>query len=337
MDFTITNKMTGEVIHEESFENVRKAGLGSPTFLYNGNSLEEDVDFYDQLLLTPSKLSLANNTQYTATITGYVDYKDGIVPNNTYSFDFRIDNECSVLTKVEYRTEIERDDKENPIHTYMDMYVYDNQYAAAVLPCFITGENENATLQMLTSHAIPVRGERRSVTKVSWDITEYLDYADENYDFFFIQLTDYALNTSMFAVTLPRDVTDVQLKETELTLSVGELYEVTPVVTPDDQWTDGFVWSSSNENVVKVQDGEIYAVGKGTATVTVVDKDTLLNDEPRWEGAATIRVTVLGEGDEGYVAQKLPHWRTWKLLSMNISMRTTEWTTTIGIPIIPDS
>ena len=137
----------------------------------------------------------------------YVDYKDGIVPNNTYSFDFRIDNECSVLTKVEYRTEIERDDKENPIHTYMDMYVYDNQYAAAVLPCFITGENENATLQMLTSHAIPVRGERRSVTKVSWDITEYLDYADENYDFFFIQLTDYALNTSMFAVTLPRDVT----------------------------------------------------------------------------------------------------------------------------------
>ena len=103
----------------------------------------------------------------------------------------------------------------------MDLYVYDNQYAAAVLPCFITGENQNATLQMLSSHAIPVRGERRSVTKVSWDITEYLDYADENYDFFFIQLTDYALNTSMFAVTLPRDVTDVQLKETELTLSVG--------------------------------------------------------------------------------------------------------------------
>ena len=306
VDFTITNKLTGEVIHEESFENVRKAGLGSPTFLYNGNSLEEDVDFYDQLLLTPSRLSLANNTQYTATITGYVDYKDGIVPNNTYSFDFRIDNENPVLTKVEYRTEIERDDKKNPIHTYMDLYVYDNQYAAAVLPCFITGENQNATLQMLSSHAIPVRGERRSVTKVSWDITEYLDYADENYDFFFIQLTDYALNTSMFAVTLPRDVTDVQLKETELTLSVGELYEVTPIVTPDDQWTDGFVWSSSNEDVVKVQDGEIYAVGKGTATVTVVDKDTLLSNDPRWEGAATIRVTVLGEGDDGYVAQKAP-------------------------------
>ena len=53
----------------------------------------------------PAKLSLANNTQYTATITGYVDYKDGIVPNNTYSFDFRIDNECSVHdeSRVSYR------------------------------------------------------------------------------------------------------------------------------------------------------------------------------------------------------------------------------------------
>ena len=304
VDFTVTNKVTGEVVHEVTFENVRKAGLGMPTFLYNGNSLEEDPDFFDQLLLNPSALNLANNTQYTVSITGYVDYKDGIAPNNTYSFDFRVDNECPVITKVEYRKELDRNDKENPVHTYMDIYVYDNQYAAAVIPGFVA-EGSN-TIQMLDRYALPVRGERRSVTKVSWDITEYIDYAEKDTDMFFIQVSDYALNNSMFAVTLPRDVTDVQIKETELTLSVGELYTVTPVVTPDDQWTDGFVWTSSNEKVVKVEDGEIYAVGKGTATVTVVDKETLIVGDPRWEGAATIKVTVLGEDDEGYVAQKAP-------------------------------
>lgn len=304
LDFSVTNKTTGEVIISESYENVRKAGLGSPTFIYNGNSLEEDPDFFDELLINPSKLGLANNTQYTVKITGYVDYKDGIVPNNTYSFDFRVDNEGPIVTKVEYRTELDKNDKENPIHTFMDIYVYDNQYAAAVLPGFVA-EGSN-TIQMLDRYAIPVRGERRSVTKVSWDITEYMDYADKNTDMFFIQVTDYALNNSMFTVTLPRDVTDVQIKETELTLSVGELYEVVPVVTPNDQWTDGFVWTSTNEDVVKVKDGEIYAVGKGTATVTVADKPTLIVNDPRWEGTATIKVTVLGEGDEGYVPQRAP-------------------------------
>ena len=69
-------------------------------------------------------------------------------------------------------------------------------------------------------------------------------------------------------------VTSVTLDKTSLALDVGGSDTLTATVEPDNATTKTVTWSTSNENVATVdQNGNVKAVGAGTATITAVASD----------------------------------------------------------------
>ena len=70
--------------------------------------------------------------------------------------------------------------------------------------------------------------------------------------------------TSVASVTLDRDSANLQ---------VGETITLTATVTPDDATDKTVTWSTSDDSVATVADGEVTAVNPGTATITVKAND----------------------------------------------------------------
>lgn len=69
-------------------------------------------------------------------------------------------------------------------------------------------------------------------------------------------------------------VSDIDLNETELTLSEGQSTQIIATISPDIASNKTILWSSSNENIAKItQDGTITAVSNGTAVITAKSTD----------------------------------------------------------------
>ena len=74
--------------------------------------------------------------------------------------------------------------------------------------------------------------------------------------------------------------------KTEFDLEIGDETDITVTVTPDNATDKSVTYTSSNEDVVKVdENGKITAVGEGEAVITVTSKDDPTKQD-------TIKVTV---------------------------------------------
>lgn len=73
--------------------------------------------------------------------------------------------------------------------------------------------------------------------------------------------------TDKCQVTVVISAASVSLDLTELTLAPGETTTLKATVLPDDS-TDKVEWSSSDETIATVKDGEVTAVAEGEATIT---------------------------------------------------------------------
>ena len=90
--------------------------------------------------------------------------------------------------------------------------------------------------------------------------------------------------TVKVTVTVP--VEDVVVDKTDITLDVGKKDKLTVTVKPGDASDKGVTYTSSNNSVVTVDsNGNITAVGKGEATITITSKDDPTKKE-------TVKVTV---------------------------------------------
>jgi lactocepin len=90
MKYTITDKLTGEIVHEHIDYNAHKA-------CSNG---AHPIPYYDYFQLKSYSLGLVNNRQYEFTMTGLLDYGDGGAATNlrnSFSFDFYMDEEAPTL------------------------------------------------------------------------------------------------------------------------------------------------------------------------------------------------------------------------------------------------
>ncbi len=87
-------------------------------------------------------------------------------------------------------------------------------------------------------------------------------------------LENSALKTTV-TLTVHEPVTDVTLDESQVTLYTPFTKKLTATVLPSNASNKAVTWSSSDASVVKVDsNGNVTAVGKGEATVTVKSKDT---------------------------------------------------------------
>lgn len=81
------------------------------------------------------------------------------------------------------------------------------------------------------------------------------------------------IDTCEFYINNP--VTAVDLDYTSLTLKLGEKFRLTTKVTPEDATNKKILWSSSDTNVVTVNDeGMVTAVSSGSATILAKSEDS---------------------------------------------------------------
>ncbi len=92
-------------------------------------------------------------------------------------------------------------------------------------------------------------------------------------------------------VTVKIPVEDIVADKDEITLDIGESDKINITVNPDSATDKEVEFESSDKNVVTVdKDGNITAVGEGTATITVTSKD-----DPSKKVQITVTVTEVPE------------------------------------------
>lgn len=288
MDFTITDDVTGEVIFSKTEYNQRKS-FSSGLNVYPSSY---DVDF------NVADYNLKNNTKYTVTVQGYLDYdRDGANTNlkNTFSFPFVTDFEAPALTGVEFYTEYDRDARKNRL--YANLSIYDNHYSAGAIFGRVTQDADGYALDSFGRYVTPIYSEFNSTSVVTYELTDHLDEIKNSHNgkSFVIQVMDYAQNTATYEINIPDTVTSVNFKEEDssVTLSPNETYVLEPEIFPASSWIETLDYSSDDENIVRIVNGKLVAVASGTATVTAQSRSNP-------EVTAQLNVKVLAPDEPGY-------------------------------------
>ncbi len=291
IEITITDDATGEVVFETVDKDVRKSYGDGGTI--RPSNVEIEFDAYDS--------GLKNNTEYTVRLVGYLDYgEDGGVSTNeknVFEFPLTADFEAPAITGCEFYSEYDRSAKKNRL--YARMAVYDNHYTMAMMIGYVanTGDSENPyTLVSFDQYLTPVYSVKDGVTYVEYELTDYVQDIKKNSahkNTFTVACYDYALNEATYEISLPDEFVDFYFEETEITLSPNQLYTLDPLMYPDTEWGELLSYRSFNENVVRVVNDKIVAVGPGTAVIRAYkDGET--------DKSVAIKVKVLAEGEEGY-------------------------------------
>ncbi len=294
IEIKITDDITGKVVFETVDTDVRKS-YGDGGSIYPAN-VEIEFDTMDY--------NLANNTEYTVTLTGYLDYEDGGLETNkknVFSFPLTVDFEAPTISDVRFEYEYDKTLKKNRLYANVD--IYDNHHSMAAQLGYVgtgTDEEGNQMAEMFSfqQYMTPVYSQKDSVTTVKFELTDYI-YEIKEKSFndlaFAVTCYDYALNYATYEIGLPANFADFyfeSLSEEGITLSPNELFTLEPLVNPTTEWVELLDFASSKPSVVRVVNNKLVAVSSGNAIIRVSDPVTKKN--------ITFPVTVLKEGDEGF-------------------------------------
>lgn len=323
MVVTITDDVTGEVVFTKTKFDQRKSTSSGASIYSSSVDIDFNVADYD----------LKNNTRYTVTLTGYLDNgqfgdlnNDGVVDEldvslytysldtnlrNTFEFPFTVDFQAPILTDTNFYTEYDKEARKTRV--FVDLSIYDNHYTqGALLGNIVENDDEDSdyaySLQSFGRYVTPVYSQRNSTSILTYELTDYLDEIQSSYNgnSFIIQLYDYAQNISTYEVQIPDSLKSINFAKTELNLSPNETYVLEPDVTPAGSWTQTIHYVSSDEDVVRVVNGRLFAVNSGDAVITAYANN---NDEV----SAQIKVHVLSPNEEGYVRYDAPEVDTFVL------------------------
>lgn len=279
MTYTITDKVTGEVVKELTVDNSRKAHSSGGTPIPN----------YEYLRWKSGELGLINNRQYEFKMEARLDYGDGGATTNirnVFEFDFYLDNEAPVLKSCSYEKVYDKTLKKD--RYYITMTVYDNHYIQSITPISFTS---TSSYTFLTENPIPVYGEMGKDNVIKFEITDYLDelYNDEILtSALAFSIDDYALNSNIYLCQLPGTKGDFKFTKdgtpdgTDLSiLSIYEddIVDLTKFLSTGDESVDEnkdylkyLTWTTSNDKVVTIEEGKLRGIAEGRATVTVTQE-----------------------------------------------------------------
>lgn len=316
---TVTEDATGEVVYESVDTDVRKSFSNGTTIIPSNI----DVKF------SAIEQQLKNNTAYTVTLKGYLDYdRDGEATNlnNTFTFPVVTDFESPALTDCEFYTEYDKSAKKTRL--FARMKVYDNHYAMCMQIGYIalevdaeTGEYESV-VKTFDKYMTPVYSEFNSEATVIYELTDYIDEIreksfnrvtgeNENGNALTVVTYDYALNEAVYEIPLPDEFTDFYFEEDSLTLSPYEVYDLKPLVYPNTEWSELLEFTTSNPAVATVVNDKLIPVAPGTARIIARD--------PASKKQTSFTLTVRGEGDEGYVKYDKPVAENFRLTGYDVN------------------
>jgi len=292
---TITDDSTGEVIFERVNEDVRKS-YGDGGSIYPAD-VKIEFDAYEH--------NLKNNTRYTVKLQGYLDYGDGGINtnvNNTFEFPLVTDFEAPAVTGCEFYTEYDRTAEKTRL--FAKVAVYDNHYSMALQVGYVgnigTAAEPSYMMQTFDQYLTPVYSEENSTSYVVYELTDYIDDIRRNSlnsNTFTIATYDYALNTATYEIELPDEFRSFYFEEESITLSPNQVYTLRPLTYPDTEWTELLEYVSTNEKVAHIVNNKVVTDAPGEAYIIARDG----------KGNQTmVKLTVLGEGDKGYVKYDKP-------------------------------
>ena len=281
--YTITDKVTGEVVKEFVDYNGNKAySLGGTP-----------IPYYEYINWRARDFDFVNNRSYEFKLAATLDYGEdgGKYTNvrNTFAFDFRFDNEAPVIKEATYEKVYDRTLKKD--RYYINLTVYDNHYVQAITPVMFNSSSEYTTL---TNHPIPVYSDMGKDNKVRIEITDFLD--DIKSDALItsslaFMVEDYALNSNLYLCQLPGTRGEFKFTRngetdgstlTILTIYEDEVVDLTAYLATSDQTVDSnkdylkhLVWQSSNEKVALVEQGQVRGVSAGRSTISVLEQMNL--------------------------------------------------------------
>lgn len=287
MRFTITDKVSGEVVYEHIDYNARKA------FSQGGSP----IPYYDFLKIRSSQLGLVNNRQYEFKMQGKLDYgEDGGLSTNVrnfFSFDFYLDNEAPIIKEATYEKVYDRTLKKD--RYYINLTVYDNQYVQAITPIAFTASDDYA---FLSKNAIPVYSNKGTDNNVRFEITEYLDalYSDALIgSALAFSIDDYALNSNIYICQLPGTRGEFRFTSNGtaggrplnvINATVGDVVDLTQYLYSEDKTLDAdkdylkyLTWTTYNTSIVKADpvtkqflNGEAVCLKAGKTQITVTER-----------------------------------------------------------------
>ncbi|MBO5773444.1 MAG: leucine-rich repeat protein, partial [Clostridia bacterium] len=309
VDVVITDDATGEVVFAKTEKDIRKSyGDGGPIY-----PAQVKIGF------TPSDYNLPNNSTYTVTLTGRLDYGDGGVNtnlNNVFTFPLTIDFQAPIVEDVEFYTEYDKAEKKNRL--FAKIAVYDNHYAmSALIGTISANASTGLALNGFDHYMTPIYSTFNGTSYITYELTDHIDTIKKGYKsiyevygatqakeivtspIFTVSLYDYALNNATYEISLPNNFVDGYFNEEKIVLSPNETYTLEPVVYPaDEMWIEMLTFESTNPAVVNVlpDTNQIVATGSGLSLIIASYKDPVTGTIKEFE----VEVEVLKEGDEGF-------------------------------------
>lgn len=272
--YDIYNTDTGEVIKTDNVYRVNKAYAGG------GGAIPGQV----MLELTPEELGLTANGRYAMDFKFYFkaedkDNPDYNVEDNSFSMVFYVDYEAPVLEDAAIRYYDYKENNQNKQRVYLDLDIFDNHYAQAVMLC--RPDKSGESIVLATEYITPVyNAVKNGTTTVTIEIT---DLVDEYKDSLYIQVMDYALNYGVYQISFSNskakplpdtfslaadDKITQENGEYVLTLGLNETHTV-KLDYEGSANLSNFEWRSVPDRYAKVKNGEIFGAAVGTSTVTV--------------------------------------------------------------------
>ena len=286
ISITITDDATGEVVFEKVEKDIRKSygdgGTIYPADVKIGFNAEEE--------------NLKNNTTYTVKLQAALDYGDGGLTtnaSNTFEFPITTDFQAPAVTDCQFYTEYDR--AADKTRLFAKIAVYDNHYAMSLQVGYVRNSDEGPMLETFDQYLTPVYSEKNSTSYVVYELTDYIDdirRGSINPNCFTVATYDYALNTATYEIQLPDEFESFYFEEESLTLSTNQVYTLKPLGYPGSEWTELLTYTSTNTSVAHIVNNKLVTNEPGQTVIIAKD--------PTTNKRATLEVTVLGEGDEGY-------------------------------------
>ncbi|MCD8372736.1 MAG: leucine-rich repeat protein [Clostridia bacterium] len=284
---TLTDNTTGEVIYTKVVYRVGKAiaggGSASPAYV--------------KLDLSPEALGLVENGTYNLEFNFFFNeeqYKNNeVTDDNTFAFSFTIDYTAPVLEDVRIRYVDYKDTNGNAQQrVYLDLDVYDNHYAMAVLLCYLHYDSAGEAEYLLaTDYVTPVyNAVKNGTTTVTIEITDIIDMGLSLY----VEIDDYSLNHSIYSIDISTATSSV-LPDTftvnestdssgNYAVSVDKLSTYTisldwDTTTYSSANLSNFTWTViSGGTCVAVKNGEIVGLKAGSARIRVTGANNVYYD-----------------------------------------------------------
>ncbi|MGN1061055.1 MAG: S8 family serine peptidase, partial [Candidatus Coproplasma sp.] len=285
--YTLTNVDTGEIIPDENGNTVREVYRARKAHSSGGSTVPSQV----LMEMRTDEMNFDGNGKYRLDYSFYFkyeDYKAGKATDDTFSMSFYVDYEAPILqdTRIRYQ-DVKDSSGKTTQKIFLDLDVYDNHYPQAVILCYSETKDNDGTnieaLKLATEYITPVLNPKKNSTNtVSIDVTEFYDDYKGN---LFVEVQDYAMNYNVYVI--------------EKSYSEGALcptdWSVSPTLTLDKNTTakievtnlgnanlSNFVWTSDDESIAKVKNGEVFGVSAGTTKINVTGG----------KSGATVEVTV---------------------------------------------